>query len=78
MMKQQGITIPGIGHKIKSLYNPDTRCTILYELSQSFPVRKYLDFAKSVEKITVMKKPNLILNIDGHIGAMMLDMMTDL
>ena len=77
MMKQQGINIPGIGHKVKSIHNPDTRCMILYELSQSFPVRTYLDFAKSVESITVMKKANLILNVDGHIGAMMLDMMTD-
>ena len=77
-MKKSGIPIPGIGHKIKSLHNPDRRCTILYELAQSFPVRTHLDFAKSVEAITVMKKANLILNVDGHIAAMMLDIMLDL
>ena len=77
-MKQSGIPIPGIWHKIKSIHNPDQRCTILLNLAQSFPVRTYLDFAKSVESLTVMKKPNLILNVDGHIGAMMLDLMTDL
>jgi ATP-citrate lyase alpha-subunit len=77
-MKKSGINIPGIWHKVKSIHNPDKRCTLLFDLAQSFPVRTHLDFAKSVEAITVMKKANLILNVDGHIGAMMLDMMTDI
>jgi ATP-citrate lyase alpha-subunit len=74
-MKKQGIYIPGIGHKIKSIYNPDKRCNILFALSKKFPQTKYLDFAKQVEALTVIKKPNLILNVDGHVAALLLDMM---
>jgi ATP citrate (pro-S)-lyase len=50
----------------------------LKDLSRSFSVRKHLDFALSVQALTITKKPNLILNVDGYIGAMMLDMMEDL
>lgn len=74
-MKQQGIYIPGIGHKIKSIYNPDKRCDILFSISKKFPQTKHLDFAKQVEALTTMKKPNLILNVDGHVAALLLDMM---
>ena len=74
-MKKQGIYIPGIGHKIKSIYNPDKRCDILFALSRKFPQTKHLDFAKQVETLTTMKKPNLILNVDGHVAALLLDMM---
>lgn len=74
-MKKQGIYIPGIGHKIKSIYNPDKRCELLFNLSKNFLQTKHLDFAKQVEALTTMKKPNLILNVDGHVAALLLDMM---
>ena len=74
-MKKQGIYIPGIGHKIKSIYNPDKRCELLFSLSKNFPQTKYLDFAKQVEGLTTLKKPNLILNVDGHVAALLLDIM---
>lgn len=77
-MKKEGVLIPGIGHKIKSIYNPDKRCEILFKLSKKFPSQKYLTFAKDVEALTTMKKPNLILNVDGHIAAMLLDMMSSM
>ncbi len=69
-MKKEGKRIPGIGHRIKSIYNPDKRVEIL--LSNIEPGR-HLIFAKEVEKITTSKKPNLILNVDGAIAAVMLD-----
>jgi citrate synthase len=28
-MKKSGIPIPGIGHKVKSKFNPDGRCELL-------------------------------------------------
>lgn len=74
-MKKQGIYIPGIGHKIKSIYNPDKRCELLFSLSKNFPQTRYLDFAKQVEALTTLKKPNLILNVDWHVAALLLDMM---
>lgn len=36
---------------------------------------KYLDFALQVESITTLKKSNLILNVDGAIAAVMLDLL---
>jgi succinyl-CoA synthetase alpha subunit/citrate synthase len=77
-MKQSNTNIPGIGHKVKSKFNPDSRCKILDELASDFPVRKYLDFAKSVESLTLEKKSNLILNVDWYIAAMLLDIFEDL
>jgi citrate synthase len=35
----------------------------------------FLDFARAVETITTGKKANLILNVDGAIAAVMLDLL---
>ena len=72
-MKKAGIPIPGIGHKVKSKFNPDGRCAILRQKAQSMPQQKYLEYALSVEALTLEKKPNLILNVDGHIAVIFLD-----
>jgi len=72
-MKKSGKLILWIGHKVKSKYNPDKRCELLEEISQHFPERKHLMFAKAVEELTLAKKPNLILNVDGYVAAMLLD-----
>jgi len=68
----------GIGHKVKSKYNPDSRCSILAHYVERFPCRSHYDFAKEVEKRTLEKKPTLILNVDGHIAVMLLDMLVGL
>ena len=70
--------IPGIGHKVKSKFNPDKRCELMLDLAESFPSRVHLDFALAVEAITLEKRGNLILNVDGMIAAMMLDIMSDI
>ncbi len=70
--------IPGIWHKVKSQYNPDKRCMILFDLSKKMPSSSYLEFALWVERITLQKKQNLILNVDWYIAAMMLDVMDSL
>lgn len=74
-MKRKGLVIPWIGHKIKSKYNPDKRCAILYQISQKIPSSVYLTFALEVEKLTLQKKANLILNVDWYVAAMLLDLM---
>jgi len=48
------------------------------DIAKEFPSTKHLDFAIEVEDLTTQKKPNLILNVDGHIAAMLLDMLSDL
>lgn len=74
-MKLQNKKIPGIGHKIKSIHNPDQRVEILVNYAkQNFPSTKVLDFAKQVESITTSKKTNLILNVDGTIASLMIDL----
>jgi citrate synthase len=72
-MKKSGNPIQGIGHKVKSKFNPDGRCDILKDLARSIPSNTYLDYALSVETLTLEKKANLILNVDGHIAASLLD-----
>ena len=74
-MKKQGIPIPGIGHRIKSLKNPDLRVTgLMNYAAEHFPATPLLDYARTVEALTTSKKENLILNVDGTIGILMVDM----
>jgi ATP-citrate lyase alpha-subunit len=74
-MKKQGIPIPGIGHRIKSLRNPDKRVEGLKKFAKEyFPATPLLDYALEVEQLTTSKKDNLILNVDGTIGILMVDM----
>ncbi|WP_456451408.1 citrate/2-methylcitrate synthase [Hydrogenimonas sp.] len=74
-MKKQGIPIPGIGHRIKSLRNPDKRVEGLKKYANEyFPSTSLLDYALEVEQLTTSKKDNLILNVDGTIGILMVDM----
>ena len=74
-MKGEGIPIPGIGHRIKSLKNPDKRVEGLKNFAkENFPSTSLLDYALTVEQLTTSKKENLILNVDGTIGILMVDM----
>ncbi len=74
-MKGEGVPIPGIGHRIKSLKNPDLRVEGLKKFAQEyFPSTPLLDYALTVEQLTTSKKENLILNVDGTIGILMVDM----
>ncbi len=74
-MKKEGIPIPGIGHRIKSLRNPDLRVEGLKKFAKEyFPSTPLLDYALTVEQLTTSKKDNLILNVDGTIGILMVDM----
>lgn len=75
-MKQKDINIPGIGHRIKSVQNPDKRVeTLIRYARETFPSTEYLDYALQVEAVTTAKKNNLILNVDGCIGILFLDLM---
>ncbi len=73
-MKKQGILIPGIGHRVKSIRNPDKRVELLKKYAaEHFPSTQYLQYALEVEKVTTKKAENLILNVDGCIAALFLD-----
>jgi hypothetical protein len=76
-MKRKGINIPGIGHRIKSVKNPDLRVQLLIDYAKkNFAKTELLNYALQVEQITTAKKGNLILNVDGCIGILFLDLMS--
>ncbi len=73
------INIPGIGHRVKSVQNPDMRVVLLKEfIFKNFPKHPHLDYALEVEKATTSKRNNLILNVDGCIGITFLDLLENL
>lgn len=74
-MKREGMLIPGIGHRIKSAKNPDKRVELLKGYARNnFPSHRYLDYALAVEQVTLKKADNLILNVDGCIGVLFVDL----
>merc|ERR1719354_936785 len=74
--RKEGKLIMGIGHRVKSINNPDKRVTLIKEFVQeNFPKASMLEYALQVEKITTSKKPNLILNVDGCIAVSFVDLL---
>lgn len=75
-MRKENIIIMGIGHKIKTKENPDMRVIILNNfIEKEFPIeaREITKFAFGVEEITLQKKNNLILNVDGLVAVSLVD-----
>jgi len=68
--------IMGIGHKVKSVDNPDARVVLIKEYAKKhFSATPLLDFALGVEQITTKKKGTLILNVDGCIAVCFVDLL---
>jgi len=65
--------IPGIGHRVKSKFNPDKRVEII----KSYITGIHMNFALDVEKETLKKSEKLILNVDGAIAAALLDLFVE-
>jgi ATP-citrate lyase alpha-subunit len=75
-MKAIGKNIPGIGHRLKSVTNPDRRVALLIDYAMNhFPGTRYLDYSLDVEQLTTAKRNNLILNVDGCIGVLCCDLL---
>ncbi|MCA9385155.1 ATP citrate synthase [Candidatus Dojkabacteria bacterium] len=76
--KQAGKLIMGIGHRIKTVQNPDKRVEILKDfIATNIKNSHYFSKALEVETETIKKKNNLILNVDGAIGAAFLDILAE-
>ena len=74
-MKANVGPVPGIGHRVKSLRNPDKRVKELVGYVKSLPIKTpCLDFALEIEKVTTVKKDTLILNVDGAMAAILVDL----
>ncbi len=78
-MKKKNVRIQGIGHRLHTVENPDKRVEILKGFAkENFRATPLLDYALSVEEVTTKKKANLILNVDGCIGVLLVDLLKEL
>lgn len=69
--------IAGIGHKKYRVDMPDPRVTEILKFSETLENKRFTTFAQSVEQLTVNKKGNLILNVDGAIACVLLDILSE-
>lgn len=75
---KRGEPISGIGHKKYRSDLPDPRVRLINEfLTSHLSQTPHLHKAREVESVTLTKKANLILNVDGIIAAGMLDVLTE-
>lgn len=75
-MKRKNQYIQGIGHKVKSIHNPDNRVRIIHDyVLERFPNCPLFKFALEVEMVTTKKKDNLILNVDGVVATAFVDIL---
>jgi len=56
---------------------PDPRVTEILKFSEKLSNKRFSLFAKEVEKVTTSKKANLILNVDGVIAAVLMDILSE-
>lgn len=63
--------------RIKSRDNRDKRVELLQKYARShFPAVKYMEYAVTVETYTLTKANNLVMNVDGCIGSLFLDLLS--
>ncbi len=67
--------IPGIGHKKYRLGFPDPRVQLLEQFVVKLAKHPAWDFANGVAEVTTQKRGNLILNVDGAVAALLLDIL---
>jgi len=78
-MKSKNVRIQGIGHRLHSVENPDARVELMKNYAKKhFKDTPVLNYALSVEAVTTQKKNNLILNVDGCIGVLLVDLLKEL
>ncbi len=69
--------ISGIGHKKYRIDLPDPRVKEILRFAEKLEEKRFTNFALAIEKITTAKKGNLILNVDGAIAAVLLDILSE-
>ena len=77
-MRKKNQYIMGIGHRVKSVENPDARVKIVKDfVKERFPAAPLFEYALEVEAITTRKRSNLILNVDGAIAVAFVDLLRE-
>lgn len=74
---KQGKLIQGIGHRKYRVGIPDPRVAALSQFIDSLESHPHYDFARAVEALTTAKNGSLILNVDGAIAAIALDILRE-
>jgi ATP citrate (pro-S)-lyase len=74
---RSGTPIPGIGHRKYRLGLPDPRVSALAEFATLLKKHSHFDFARAVEAFTTTKNGTLILNVDGAIASLFLDILRE-
>ncbi|HUD11359.1 MAG TPA: citrate/2-methylcitrate synthase [Candidatus Saccharimonadia bacterium] len=69
--------IAGIGHRKYRADAPDPRVTRLLRFTSGLSAKRFTTFARGVESETISKKASLILNVDGTIAAVLLDILAE-
>ena len=69
--------ISGIGHKKYRIDSPDPRVAKLLSFTDGLEKAQFTKFALGVEAETTRKKGNLILNVDGAMAAILLDLLLE-
>lgn len=72
-----GHLLSGIGHRKYRVGIPDPRVAAISQFAQLLKEHPHYDFARAVEKVTTAKNGTLILNVDGVIAALALDILAE-
>lgn len=72
-----GMLLSGIGHRKYRVGIPDPRVAALSAFTTLLERHPHYDFAREVERVTTAKNGNLILNVDGVMAALLLDMLAE-
>jgi ATP citrate (pro-S)-lyase len=72
-----GQLLSGIGHRKYRVGIPDPRVGALAEFATLLKKHLHYDFARAVEATTTAKNGNLILNVDGVMAALLLDILSE-
>lgn len=74
---KKGELIPGIGHRKYRAGMPDPRVALLATFAEELETHPHYDFARSIEAVTTQKSGSLILNVDGAIASIALDILKE-
>lgn len=72
-----GALLAGIGHRKYRVGIPDPRVEALSQFVSLLKAHSHYDFARSIEGVTTAKNGNLILNVDGVMAALLLDILAE-
>ncbi len=72
-----GKLLLGIGHRKYRVGLPDPRVAALAEFATLLKKHPHYDFAREVEKVTTGKNGTLILNVDGIMSSIFLDILAE-